>query len=582
MTTVISRRKLTAIPEALQGLSPLLQRIFAARGLNSSLELEDALTGLLPPDQLKGLPAALDRLQLALKNQQRILVVGDFDADGATSTAVAVKLLRQMGAAAVDYLVPNRFTCGYGLTPALVALAQPKKPDLIITVDNGIASVEGVQAAQAAGIDVLVTDHHLAGEVLPEAVAIVNPNQPGCEFPSKVMAGVGVVYYVMIALRRHLQAQGWFEQQGLAVPNLAAVLDIVALGTVADVVPLDHNNRILVAQGLKRIRMGQACAGIKALLQIANREPQQLVSQDLGFALGPRLNAAGRLEDMSIGIACLLTDDEQEAMRLAMTLDELNRSRRAIESDMSLQAFKAVEQLQLSDTMPRGVCVYEPNWHQGVVGLVASRVKERLSRPVIAFAKDGDTYLKGSARSVSGVHIRDVLVRVDTANPHLIEQFGGHAMAAGLKIKQVHYTEFAQAFAAAVAEELREEDCKAVIVSDGALQPEELTLTLAEELRYLVPWGQNFPEPVFDGCFQLLSQRIVGENHLKLELQAPGDERPLDAIWFQADTDRWAYASPQRVRVAFRLDVNHFRGRKQLQLMVLTLKEVDDNYSNAS
>ena len=574
MTTVISRREAVEIPEQLNTLSPLLQRIFAARGLRAVSELEDALTGLLPPDTLKGLPAALDRLVLALEDQQRILVVGDFDADGATSTAVAVKLLRQMGAAAVDYLVPNRFTCGYGLTPALVKLAQEKTPDLIITVDNGISSIEGVRAANAAGMDVLVTDHHLAGDCLPDAAAIVNPNQPGCEFASKVMAGVGVIYYVMIALRRRLQQDGWFEKQSLAVPNLAAVLDIVALGTVADVVPLDHNNRILVAQGLKRIRAGQACPGIQALLQVSGREQELLVSQDLGFALGPRLNAAGRLEDMSIGIACLLADSQEQALELAATLDELNRSRRAIESDMSLQAFKAVEQLRLSDSMPRGVCVYEPDWHQGVVGLVASRVKERLSRPVIAFAKDGDVYLKGSARSVPGVHIRDVLVQVDIAHPHLIEQFGGHAMAAGLKVKQEHYQAFADAFAAAVAEQLREEDCLAVIVSDGELRAEELTLTLAEELRYLVPWGQNFPEPVFDGCFELVSQRVVGEKHLKLQLKAPGDEQFLDAIWFQADTERWAYAQPQQVQVAFRLDVNSYRGRKQLQLMVLTLKEV--------
>lgn len=575
MTTQILRREPIDVPAGLQALSPIMQRIFSARGIHDATELEDALTGLLPPDSLKGLGPALLRLCEALEQQQSILVVGDFDADGATSSAVAVKLLQQMGAASVSYLVPNRFTCGYGLTPALVELAKPRQPDLIITVDNGIASIEGVAAANAAGIDVVVTDHHLPGESLPAAVAIVNPNQHGCSFPSKSMAGVGVVYYLMIALRKRLQQQGWFEKQAVPVPNLAAVLDIVALGTVADVVPLDRNNRILVAQGLRRMRAGQVCPGIKALFQVAGREPGSLVAQDLGFALGPRLNAAGRLEDMSIGIACLLAQTDEEAMRLATQLDELNHSRRAIESDMSLQAFKAVEKLALDGAMPLGVCVYEADWHQGVVGLVASRVKEKLSRPVIAFAKDGDTYLKGSARSVPGVHIRDVLVRVASANPELIEQFGGHAMAAGLKIKQANYQAFATAFADSVALELSEDDCREVITSDGELTGQEMTLAFAEELRFIVPWGQAFPEPVFDGCFELVSQRVVGENHLKLELCLPGEEQSMDAIWFRADVETWKHAPQQAVRVAYRLDVNSFRNRKRLQLMVLAMKKED-------
>jgi single-stranded-DNA-specific exonuclease len=572
MVATISRRQQADVPSGLSSLSPLMQRIFSARGVQCASELEDALSGLEQPDAMKGLDQALDRLVVAIENNQRILVVGDFDADGATSTAVSVKLLRQMGASSVSFLVPNRFTCGYGLTPALVVLAKKLKPDLIVTVDNGIASVEGVAAANAAGIDVVVTDHHLPGETLPDAVAIVNPNQVGCPFPSKSMAGVGVVYYLMIALRKRLQAMDWFNKKSIPVPNLAAVLDIVALGTVADVVPLDRNNRILVAQGLKRMRAGQACPGIKALFEVAGRQPQQVVAQDLGFALGPRLNAAGRLEDMSIGIACLLAETDQEAMQLATTLDELNRSRREIETDMSLQAFKAVEQLELDGKMPLGVCVHEPNWHQGVVGLVASRVKERLSRPVIAFAKDGEQYLKGSARSVPGVHVRDVLVRVAAAHPDLIEQFGGHAMAAGLKIKQSHYQRFSEAFAQAVAEDLREEDCQEVIASDGELTAGDMTLAFAEQLRFVVPWGQCFPEPVFDGCFELLSQRKVGENHLKLELLLAGDKRPIDAIWFRADVERWVHAEQQMVRIAFRMDVNHFRDRKRLQLMVLTME----------
>ena len=573
MVTTITRRTQVAIPEGLQSLPPLLQRIFSARGLQCASELEDAFTGLLQPDTLKGLDQALDRLVVSLEKSQHILIVGDFDADGATSTAVAVKLLRQMGAKQVSYLVPNRFTCGYGLTPKLVSIAKAQKPDLIVTVDNGIASIEGVKAANTAGIDVIVTDHHLPGDRIPDAVAIVNPNQHGCEFPSKSMAGVGVLYYVMIALRKRLQAMDWFGKQSLPVPNLAGVLDIVALGTVADVVPLDRNNRILVAQGLRRMRAGQACPGIKALLEVAGRKVGQLVAQDLGFAVGPRLNAAGRLEDMSIGIACLLAETDAEAKQLAATLDGLNKSRREIESDMSLQAFKAVEQLELNGKMPLGVCVHESNWHQGVVGLVASRVKERLSRPVIAFAKDGEQYLKGSARSVPGVHVRDALVRVAAASPKLIEQFGGHAMAAGLKIKQANYAAFSRAFAEAIATELREEDCQEIISSDGELSGKEMTLAFAEQLRFIVPWGQSFPEPVFDGRFELVSQRVVGEDHLKLELLLPGDDQPIDAIWFRADVENWAHATQQAVRVAFRMDINDFRNRKRLQLVVLAMKK---------
>lgn len=575
MAVKIARREAVDIPQGLQSLSPILQKIFSVRGITTADELESELKGLIPPDGLMGLDAALDRLVAALSSQERILVVGDFDADGATSTTVAVSLLRQMGAASVSFLVPNRFTCGYGLTPKLVEIAREQKPDLIVTVDNGIASVEGVKAANAADIDVIVTDHHLPGEIIPDAIAIVNPNQTGCSFPSKSMAGVGVVYYTLIALRRRLQSEGWFEKQSIPVPNLGSVLDIVALGTVADVVPLDRNNRILVAQGLKRMRAGLACPGIKALCQVAGRQVGQMVAQDLGFSLGPRLNAAGRLEDMSIGIACLLAQTDEEAMRLATTLDELNRSRREIESDMSLQAFKAVEQLQLDGDMPLGVCVYEPNWHQGVVGLVASRVKERLSRPVIAFAKDGD-YLKGSARSVPGVHIRDALVRVAAMDAGLIEQFGGHAMAAGLKIKQANFKAFAAAFAQVIAQELREEDCQEVIASDGELTAKEMTLTFAEQLRFMIPWGQAFPEPVFDTRFDLLSQRVVGQDHLKLELLLPGDDQPIDAIWFRADIEKWAHALPQSVHVAFRLDVNVFRDRKRLQLIVLTMKNGEE------
>ena len=570
MSPTIMQRESQAIPDGLLTLSPILQRILASRGVTHSDELKCLLTDLLQPDTLMGLASALARLTLALENEEHILIVGDFDADGATSTAVAVRLLRDMGAKKVSYLVPNRLTCGYGLTPKLLALAQPLNPDLIITVDNGIASVEGVRCANDAGIDVLVTDHHLPGEVLPNACAIVNPNQLGCAFPSKMMAGVGVIFYLMIALRKHLQALGWFEKKGLPAPNLAQVLDIVALGTVADVVPLDRNNRILVAQGLQRMRALKACPGIRALFTISGRDPSTVVAQDLGFALGPRLNAAGRLEDMSIGIACLLAETDQEAMRHALVLDDLNKKRKTIEGDMSAKAFEAVDRLELSGDMPLGVCVHEANWHQGVVGLVASRVKERLSRPVIAFACDGQGSLKGSARSIPGFHIRDALVRIAARHPELMGPFGGHAMAAGLAIKRDNFDAFCKAFAVAAADELTPEDCTAVIHSDGELAPADMTLAFAQELRE-IPWGQGFPEPVFEADFNLVAQRQVGDGHLKLSLSCPGDDGMIDGIWFRADMDDWLHQQPTRVRVIFRLDVNAFRGQRRLQLMVLTM-----------
>jgi len=550
-------------------LPPVLARVYASRRVADAQELEHSLEYLPPPASMKGMDDALQVLVPAVEEGRRILVVGDFDADGATSTALALRALRLMGAADVHFLVPNRFEYGYGLTPEIVAVAADKQPDVIVTVDNGIASIEGVRAAQAHGMQVVVTDHHLPGETLPDAEAVVNPNQPGCTFPSKSLAGVGVIFYVMMALRAALRDDGWFERRGLQPPNLARLLDVVALGTVADVVPLDHINRILVAQGLARIRSGHCCPGIDALLEIAGRQRENLVASDLGFAVAPRLNAAGRLQDMSIGIQCLLSDDPQRARELACELDTLNSERRSIEAEMRDQAFNHLQTLQLEegDSLPSGLCLFHEEWHQGVIGILASRIKERFHRPVIAFARADDDHIKGSARSIPGFHIRDGLDAVATQYPGLIQKFGGHAMAAGLTIRSHDLEDFVCAFDAEVRNHLTEDDLRGRIWSDGELAPPELTLSLAETLRQAGPWGQGFPEPVFDGAFSLVKRRIVGERHLKLTLRAEADGPLIDAIAFNAVDDDWP-AEVAAVNLAYRLDINHFRGNRSLQLMV--------------
>ncbi len=551
-------------------LHPVLRRIYQRRGIRSLEELDHSLAKLLPFDRLKGIGQAVDLLEQGLRQGWRLLVVGDFDADGATSSALAVKALRLLGAREVDFKVPNRFEYGYGLTPEIVEEIIPLRPDLLITVDNGISSLEGVARARAAGIRVLVTDHHLAGGQLPAADAIVNPNQPGDDFPSKALAGVGVIFYLMLALRARLRESDWFGQRGMAVPNMARLLDLVALGTVADVVPLDHNNRILVAQGLRRIRAGQACPGIQALIEIAKRNPQRLTSADLGFALGPRLNAAGRLEDMSIGIRCLLSESLDQARELARELDRLNQERKAIEQDMQNQALASLEQQHWDEsTLPLGLCLWQPDWHQGVIGILASRLKDRYHRPVITFADNGDGQLKGSARSVEGIHIRDLLDRIATTNPGLLTKFGGHAMAAGLSIGRDDYPRFAELFDQAVREVAPEEALQGVLYTDGELHGDELDLSLAELLRAQGPWGQGFPEPVFDGEFQVLAHRIVGQNHLKLSLAGPAGQPPLDAIAFNAvDGDEPPLVRGQHARLVYKLDVNEFRGQRSLQLIL--------------
>lgn len=552
-------------------LPPLLSRLYASRGVARASELDLSLSALLSPDLLSGIDAAAALLQQSIERNARILIVGDFDADGATSTALAVRALREFGAQQVDYLVPNRFEFGYGLTPGIVALAQARKPDLIITVDNGISSLDGVAAANAAGIDVLVTDHHLPGAALPDAAVIVNPNQPGCDFPSKALAGVGVMFYLLLALRARLRAQDWFRTRGREEPHLGAYLDLVALGTVADVVPLDQNNRILVAGGLARMRAGRACPGIAALLGIAGRDPLNVVATDLGFAAGPRLNAAGRLDDMSLGIECLLAEDPQRARAIAAELDSMNRERQRIERGMEEEALAVLDHLNLDPSQaPAALVLHDPGWHQGVVGILASRIKDRFHRPVIAFAGTGDGELKGSGRCIPGLHLRDLLDTVAATYPGLISRFGGHAMAAGLSLQESEFDRFAQAFTEVV------ERCGGIfdaqLETDGELQPDEFELRVAEMLRQAGPWGQHFPEPLFDGSFDLLSQRIVGERHLKMVLALPGSSRQLEAIAFGVDTQRWPDPTVRKVRLAYRLDVNEFRGERRLQLLVQQLE----------
>lgn len=555
-------------------LPPLVRRIYSQREISQPSDLELSLAKLLDPQSLKGISEAVDLLEQALIRDERLLIVADFDADGATSCALALTALKAFGAEQVDYIVPNRFDYGYGLTPEIVELAKLKSPDLIITVDNGISSIEGVVCAQAAGIKTLVTDHHLPGSELPTAAAIVNPNQPGCSFASKSIAGVGVIFYVMLALRARLRSTGWFAERGITEPNLASLLDLVALGTVADVVALDHNNRILVSEGIKRIRAGQARPGILSLLTLAKRNYATLAASDLGFAVGPRLNAAGRLEDMSTGIECLLAQDESEAHTLALQLDGMNKDRRDIESGMREQAFALVDEISLDgDALPAALSLFDEGWHQGVVGIVASRIKERCHRPVVAFAladaHGASDELKGSARSIQGFHIRDALDAVATRHPGLISKFGGHAMAAGLSLSRENLEEFRAAFAEEAARVLSPELLQATIVSDGELTAKELTLTNAVLLAEAGPWGQAFPEPCFHGRFRIQQLRRLGENHLKMVLSPPDDDAVIvDAIAFNVSEEDWPPATATEITLAYRLSVNEFRGNRSLQLMV--------------
>lgn len=545
---------------------PVLQRIYAHRGIGLPEDLQRSAAHLLPFSALKGINQAVTLLTHALDHQQQIIIVGDFDADGATSTAVLLAGLKAFGFKRLEYLVPNRFAFGYGLSPQMAELAVAQGAELIITVDNGISAIEGVALAKKAGVKVLVTDHHLAGNELPDADAIVNPNQPGCDFPSKALAGVGVAFYLLLALRSALRERGDFAVS--PEPNLAELLDLVALGTVADVVPLDSNNRILVHQGLQRIRAGKVRPGIQALIDVANRKAEKLTSTDFGFALAPRLNAAGRLDDMSIGISCLLAPDINIARRLAAELDSLNVERREIEQGMQAEALAFLQKLSFSDEqLPDCLCLYQGDWHQGVIGILAGRVKELYHRPVIAFAKGDDGELKGSARSIHGVHIRDLLEEISSQYPGLILKFGGHAMAAGLTIAEDRFETFQLALNFIAKKYLTPELLTAVIYTDGELANNELTVEMAGILQQAGPWGQSFPEPVFEGRFKLVQQRMLADKHLKMMLQA-SDGTLVDAIWFNADNKAWPNANVQQVQLAYQLDINDFRDQQNLQLLV--------------
>lgn len=555
-------------------MHPILRRIYAGRGIVDCRQIEHRLAAMASPAALGGIEVACQLLAAAIGEDRRIVIVGDFDCDGATGTAVAVRGLRLLGAKQVGFRVPNRQLHGYGLTTALVATLVDPAPELIVTVDNGIASIAGVAAARARGIDVLVTDHHLPGPLLPDANAIVNPNLDGDGFPSKALAGVGVMFCVLIALRAHLRGRGWFASEGRAEPDLSVLLDLVALGTVADLVPLDFNNRVLVDAGMKRIRAQRACAGILALVRVSGRDPTSLVPSDLGFAVAPRINAAGRLQDMAVGIECLLTDDPAQAEDLAERLSAINAERRELQASMIEQGEAAVSRWIAAhgqQQLPCGLTLFEADWHPGVVGLVASRLKDRLHRPVVACAPagDGSSEVRASARSIRGIHVRDMLAEVDVRKPGLIQRFGGHAMAAGLTLDRSALAEFAAEFDAVVRERAAAELFEPVLISDGELTRDDFNIELARELRFAGPWGQGFAEPIFDNSFELESWRLVGARHWKLKLRLCGHPGHVDAMLFNAEP---GVTPPQAFRAAYQLDINEWNGRESLQLILRHLE----------
>jgi len=569
--------------EAFKKMPEVIQRVLLNRNICRYEETQASLKDLLSPDGFKDMPQAARRIAQAIESQQAILIVGDYDADGATATALGIRGLGMLGAQQVGYKVPNRFKDGYGLTLKLAQkiIRAAQTPQLVLTVDNGISSVEGVECLNQAGIDVIVTDHHLAGEQLPDALAIVNPNQPGCEFASKAIAGVGVMFYVLLAVRAYLREQKYFGSN--PQPNLAVLLDLVAVGTVADVVALDRNNRILVANGIARMRSGRISAGLGTILEVAQADPAHLVAHNLGFVVGPRLNAAGRLEDISSGIECLLADDQMHALALARKLDQINRDRKEIEQSMQQQALTAVKQLDIQrggEPLKQGLVLFDEAWHEGVVGLVASRIKDRTGVPVLVLASGEDDMLKGSARSVPEVHIRDVLANIDARHPGMIMRFGGHAMAAGLSLDCDQLDGFRAAFSQEVAEALAKRPPANTLLTDGALSTEQFTRGFAADLQSLLPWGQACPEPMFEGEFEILNSRFVGEIHLKLVLRLPGERLPIDAICFRylengdAPEKRKALEM-QRTRAVFSLDVNRFRGRESLQLLIRYMEVLD-------
>ncbi len=566
--TIIRRPVATgiALPDSMH---PVLRRVFAARNVQSDSDVDYSLASLLPYDQLNNIDAAVELLKDAIENKRRVMIVADFDADGATSCALAIRALTLFGLHDVTYLVPNRFEYGYGLTPEIVNVALEYDPELLITVDNGISSLEGVAYARQHNVKVMITDHHLPAAELPAADVIVNPQLPGDNFASKNLAGVGVMFYVLLALRARLREENWFEENQLPYPNLARFLDLVALGTVADVVPLDKNNRILVAHGLKLIKQNKAIPAINALLSLSGKSLANVCASDLGFSVAPRLNAAGRLTDMSVGIECLLSDNPQQAMETAVQLDKLNRERKQIQDEMQAQALFEMDN-NLDDIATEecsGICLYHADWHQGVIGILAAKVKEKFNRPVIAFARDKEGLLKGSARSISSLHIRDLLEKMTLEYPGIIITFGGHAMAAGLTINETDFDQFKTGFEQVLGKTISVEDIEHCCYSDGELRVEEFSMQLAEDIQSAGPWGQAFPEPVFDGQFQVLDKRIVGGSHLKMKLQAANSEKILDAISFQTTDEDWP-VDVSTVKAAYRLGINEYQNRRTLQLLI--------------
>ncbi len=566
----LKRRKIPEYnPLENSGLSTLIQKLYVSRGITSIQQVEYKLKHLHTPEKLSGLKTAAEIIIQNLKDNRKIVVVGDFDADGATATALVLRAINAFGYHNIDFLVPNRFDFGYGLSPQLIPILQEMKCDLIITVDNGISSIDGTQRAIDAGMQVIITDHHLPGEQRPNAGAIVNPNVQGDEFPSKNLAGVGVVFYLLAETRRQLIENKWFEDKNIKPPNLAKWLDIVALGTVADMVGLDDNNRILITEGLKRIRAGYTVEGIKALLKIANRDIEKTDAEIFGFVIAPRLNAAGRLEDMSIGIELLTTDDANKALELAQQLDDINHKRREIQAEMQSVADSVVHELANIEKLPNGICLFHKDWHQGVVGLLASKVKDKTHRPTIAFAPENSesNVLKGSARSIKDFHIRDALVNIETMHPGLMRKFGGHAMAAGLSIEQDKYKDFRHIFNQLVTDSLSKEQLKHTIETDGELESIELCLYVAEEIQQYGPWGQNFPSPLFDGWFNVIKKKEVGSGHTKLTLQTQDFSKKIDAIAFGIHPNHFKKEGDKN-QLTYRLDINEFRGRRNLQLIV--------------
>ena len=565
----ITRRTVSSDCDLPDHIHPVMRRIYAGRNISSARELDYSLMKLLPFGRLKNIDAAAGLLIDAIRNNKKIIIVADYDADGATACAVALRGLAMLGARQVVYLVPDRAKHGYGLSPDVVRQALEFEPDLLVTVDNGISSVAGAEFARNAGIDVLITDHHLPGKELPAASVIVNPNQPGDQFPSKCIAGVGVMFYVLLAVRAGLRDENWFEGQGLQTPNFAPLLDLVALGTIADVVRLDYNNRILVSQGLKRIRARHCSQGIMALIRVAGSVPEKITSADLGFLLGPRLNAAGRMADMSLGIECLITDNFSHAVSLAIQLDRFNRERKSVQAEMQGEAetyLRDIAELEQGE-LPLGVCLYDAGWHQGIVGVLAGRIKEMINRPVIIFASAGEGLLKGSGRSISGIHLKDVLEALAAKHPHLMERFGGHAMAAGLTIKENNYADFRAVFDEEVGHVSAGRIPGAEIVTDGKLAPGDIGLELAGEINNAGPWGQGFPEPLFDDVFTVADARTVGQRHLKLKLLPQGIQTPVDAISFNTDLDA-VDAGAENLRFVYQLAVDDYNNEPKAQLII--------------